>query len=269
MMRLPAVADQFYPGDARTLHRTLEALVPAIPEADKGEALAVVSPHAGYIYSGQVAGETFAGVKIPGHVIVMGPNHHGVGAPVALMAEGSWRMPGGDVPIATDLAALLLAASDLIVSDATAHRYEHSLEVQVPFLQYCGGDFALAPLVLSSLSYADCKILGQAIVRAIRSFGKPVLLVASTDMTHYESREEASRKDEQAMAHVRNLDPEGLYHTVLGRRITMCGIIPTTVALVAALELGARTARLVRYTDSGETSGDVDQVVGYAGFVIA
>lgn len=267
MRRAPAVADQFYPGDAKTLTHMLTELVPA--GGQRQQATAVVSPHAGYVYSGKVAGETFSRVAIPEDVLILGPNHHGMGAEVALMAEGEWEMPLGTVPINAELARLLLAESGLIEADTLAHRFEHSLEVQVPFLQYLQPRLHLTPLVISHLAFATCQEVGQAIAKAIRAYAKPVLIVASTDMTHYESRASASVKDKKAIERVLALDPTGLYNTVLGNRITMCGIMPTTIALIAAMELGATTAELVRYTDSGETSGDTDQVVGYAGFVVS
>jgi AmmeMemoRadiSam system protein B len=267
MRRAPAVADQFYPGDSQRLTRMLTELVPA--GGQRQQATAVVSPHAGYVYSGRVAGETFSRIAIPEDVLILGPNHHGMGAEVALMAEGEWEMPLGTVPINAELARLLLAESGLIEADTLAHRFEHSLEVQVPFLQYLQPSLHLTPLVISHLALATCQEVGRAIAAAIRAYAKPVLIVASTDMTHYESRASASAKDKKAIERVLALDPTGLYNTVLGNQITMCGIMPTTITLIAALELGATEAELVRYTDSGETSGDTDQVVGYAGFVVS
>ena len=267
MRREPAVAHQFYPGDPLTLRHTLDKLIPAT--ASKQKALAVVSPHAGYIYSGGVAGETFAAVDIPQDIVILGPNHHGYGAPVAIVQEGAWSLPLGEVPINTELAHTILAQTNLISTDSMAHRFEHSLEVQVPFLQYLRPDMTLAPIVISHLSFASCSEIGEALAAAIKQYGKPVLIVASSDMTHYESRESATKKDALALQRIQALDPEGLYHTVLGQKITMCGIMPTTIALIAALHLGATQARLIRYTDSGEASGDTNQVVGYAGLVIS
>jgi hypothetical protein len=267
MKREPAVAYQFYPGDPATLKETLDRLIPAATAKQK--ALAVVSPHAGYIYSGSVAGETFATVEIPQDIVVMGPNHHGYGASVALMENGVWNMPLGEVEINTVLARHLLAQTELIETDTLAHRFEHSLEVQVPFLQYFRPDLTLTPLVISHLSFKSCQIVGEAIAAAIEQYGKPVLIVASSDMTHYESRESATTKDALALKQLMALDPQALYNTVLGKKISMCGIIPATIALIAALRLGASQARLIRYTDSGEASGDINQVVGYAGVVIS
>ncbi len=267
MRRTPAVADQFYPGDAKTLTRMLAELMPAGGRTQR--AIAVVCPHAGYIYSGKVAGETIAQVEVPEDVVILGPNHHGMGAEVALMTEGEWEMPLGTVPINTGLAKLVLAESAQIEADTTAHRFEHSLEVQVPFLQHQQPRLRLTPLVISHLAFATCQEVGLALARAIRAYAKPVLMVASTDMTHYESRASASAKDKKAIERVLALDPAGLYNTVIGNRITMCGIMPTTIALIAAMALGATKAELVRYTDSGEASGDTNQVVGYAGFVVS
>jgi len=267
MKREPAVAHKFYPGNPATLKQALDGLIPAA--ADKQKALAVISPHAGYIYSGAVAGETFAAVEIPQNIVVLGPNHHGYGAPVAVMEKGAWKMPLGEVPINTVLAHSILAQTELVEADTLAHRFEHSLEVQVPFLQYFRPDMTLTPIVISHLSFKSCQIVGEALAAAITQYGKPVLIVASSDMTHYESRDSATAKDSLAMQQIKTLDPEGLYNTVLVNKITMCGIMPTTIALIAALRLGATQARLIRYTDSGEASGDTNQVVGYAGFVIS
>ena len=267
MIRYPAVAGQFYPGDQATLAKSVSELCsPAAREKQK--ALVVVSPHAGYVYSGSVAGETFSRVVIPEDVIILGPNHHGYGARVALMEKGSWEMPMGEVPINEELAAEISQVSNVVQNDASAHRQEHSLEVQVPFLQFFQKDLTITPLVISHIPFEDCLEVGRAIAEAIRNYGKPVLIVASTDMTHYESREAATAKDQSAIEKILLLDDLGLYETVIGNRISMCGIMPTTIAISAAKELGAKKVDLVRYTDSGETSGDTRQVVGYAGLII-
>lgn len=267
-MRSPVVADRFYPGDPTALAGFLRQVVPAVPRAEKQEAIAVISPHAGYVYSGGVAGETMAGVLVPDTVVILGPNHHGRGAPLAVGVE-DWRMPLGDVAIELDLARRILEGSRVFREDETAHGYEHSLEVQVPFLQYCNSAVRIVPVVVSHVPYQVCQEAAGELARAIREYGKPVLLVASTDMTHYESRQEAGRKDRQAIDRILRLDPRGLYDTVIGNRISMCGIVPTTIVLLAAKELGASEVRLVRYTDSGEASGDTHQVVGYAGLIIS
>jgi AmmeMemoRadiSam system protein B len=265
MERLPVVADRFYPGDPTVLRQTVAELIPSV--AEKVKARAVVAPHAGYVYSGAVAGETFARVEIPETVVILGPNHHGRGAPVA-MGTQAWAMPMGSVPLAVDLAAHVLRGAEIIEADDEAHRFEHSLEVQVPFLQYLQPSLSILPLVVSHIAFDQCRQVAGEIVRGIRALGREVLLVASTDMTHYESRQNASLKDHLALEHLLALDPRGLYDTVITNRISMCGIVPTTIVLLAAMELGASRAELVRYTDSGEASGDTRQVVGYAGVVI-
>lgn len=266
-MRSAVVADRFYPGSPSSLHAYLAQLMPDIPVAERKAALAVISPHAGYIYSGGVAGETMARVRIPDTVVILGPNHHGRGAPLALGTD-TWRMPLGDVEVDQDLARRILDRSQVISADETAHNFEHSLEVQVPFLQYGNSSVKIVPIVVSHIPYQVCVEAAADLAAAIRAHPTPVLLVASTDMTHYESRREASRKDHLALERVKALDPKGLYETVLGNRISMCGIMPTTIVLLAAKELGASRARLVRYTDSGEASGDTGQVVGYAGLIV-
>ncbi|HHD56933.1 MAG TPA: AmmeMemoRadiSam system protein B [Desulfobulbaceae bacterium] len=265
MNRLPVVADRFYPGDPTVLRQTLTELIPSGKTARPAHA--VIAPHAGYVYSGAVAGETFARVQIPETVILLGPNHHGRGGPIALGTE-DWAMPMGTVPFAVDLAAAIIQNSKIIAEDNSAHQYEHSLEVQVPFLQYFQDRLSIVPIVVSHISYEQCRQAARDIARAVKAFADPVLLVASTDMTHYESREDASAKDHLALGYILALDPQGLYNTVVTNRISMCGIIATTITLLAAMELGAEYAELVRYTDSGEASGDTDQVVGYAGLVI-
>ena len=266
MLRQPVVADRFYPGDPTILRQTLAGFIPAVQK--KKKALAVVVPHAGYVYSGAVAGETFAGVQIPETALILGPNHHGGGQPLAL-GISDWEMPLGGVPIERGLAVSILRNSEIIVEDDIAHLQEHSLEVQVPFLQFFQENLKIVPIVVSQVSYDLCRQAAQDLATAIREFNEPVLLVASTDMTHYESRQSAGRKDHLALERILALDPQGLYETVLGNRISMCGIMPTTITLLTARELGATQAKLVRYTDSGETSGDIEQVVGYAGLVIS
>ncbi len=266
MHRMPAVANQFYPGDPLALRDALEQLIPA--REPKKQARLVISPHAGYVYSGGVAGATFAEVAIPGTALILGPNHHGTGEPLAL-GVSDWSMPLGEVPIDRELAVAILRRSEIIVDDDSAHRLEHSLEVQVPFLQYLRPDIQIVPLVVSHVSYRDCCQAATDLAMAIRSVDHPVLLVASTDMTHYEPRQQASAKDRLALEQILALNPAGLYETVHAHRISMCGVVPTTIALLAAMDLGATRAELVQYTDSGDVSGDISQVVGYAGVVVS
>nr|WP_321466950.1 AmmeMemoRadiSam system protein B [uncultured Desulfobulbus sp.] len=268
MTRMPVVADRFYPGHPASLGRAVADLTPHVAQSAKQEALAVVMPHAGYIYSGATAGATIARVRVPQTVLIMGPNHHGRGRTLAL-GRDDWEMPMGTVPVDQQLAEAILQASSLIQADEEAHLYEHSLEVQVPFLQLVQPGVNIVPLVVSSLSFEDCQQVARDLAVAIGSLRRPVLILASTDMSHYESRQSASHKDSLAIERILAMDAQGLYTTVLGQRISMCGIMPTTIALLAAQELGATRAELVRYTDSGEASGDTSQVVGYAGLIIS
>ena len=264
-VREPAVAGQFYPRDPEDLRRTVAGLTPdgLRPE----EALAVIVPHAGYVYSGAVAAETFARARVPETAVVIGPNHYGRGAPLAVATTGVWRLPGRSVPIDEALARRL-AASPPYTADHSAHAREHSIEVQLPFLAHSNPQVAIVPVCASLLGLGDCLAAAERLARTVRDSGRRVLLVASTDMSHYVSRQEASRLDTLALERVEALDPEGLYQTVAANRISMCGVIPTTIILAAAKALGATRAERARYTDSGETSGDTSQVVGYAGYVI-
>lgn len=266
MSRAPAVAGRFYPGHPDELRAMISGYLE--PGAAPQKALVAVCPHAGYVFSGAVAGRVLSRVAIPGRVMVLGPNHQGLGQRAAVMSRGSWQTPLGEVALDLELGEALKAASPLVAEDDLAHRYEHSLEVQVPFLQMLRPEFLLTPLCLSMLSYEQCAELGRAIATAIKGVGEPVLLVASTDMTHYESEASAASKDKLALKHILAMDPEGLYHTVAGKNISMCGVLPTTVALVAALELGASAAELVDYTNSGKVTGDFNEVVAYAGLII-
>ncbi|MEK6200840.1 MAG: AmmeMemoRadiSam system protein B [Desulfobulbaceae bacterium] len=265
-VRTPAVADRFYPGNPEILARDVAKMIPAAKKPQK--ALAVVSPHAGYMYSGAVAGETFARVHVPETVIILGPNHHGQGDPVALSAI-SWQMPMGLVRIDTAIVKALLNTSSAISIDETAHQFEHSLEVQVPFLQARQKNLSIVPLVVSHISFPLCQEVGAALAKVIAEAGKEVLIVASSDMTHYEPREAADKKDHYALKKLADMDPASLYRAIIDHRISMCGIIPVTIALIAAMALGATKTELVRYSDSGAVSGDTNQVVGYAGVVIS
>lgn len=263
---MPAVAGQFYPGTAPGLSRAVKELTRDVPE--KLPAIAVVSPHAGYVYSGAVAGEIFSAVRIPSRAVVFCPNHTGVGADAAIMSRGAWRMPWGDVPVEEELADRMKAACPLLREDDSAHRQEHSLEVQLPFLHRFRPDVRIVPVALGRLSLDECRTLGEATADAAAGEAERPLLVASSDMSHYVPDAVARRKDRMAIDRIVALDPEGLYRTVRSERISMCGVIPATVVLFAALRLGATSARLVKYATSGEVSRDFDQVVGYAGLAV-
>lgn len=266
-LRQPAVAGRFYSGTSQDLRREVTGYLSV--NQDPERAIGAVMPHAGYLYSGAVAGETAAAIRIPREVIVLGPNHTGLGAAVSVFPAGHWRMPFGDVPVNESLARQIIDESDLPVPDEIAHAREHSLEVILPFLYYAGAeDLSFVPITLSTLSRDECRALGEALSRVIASRDEEILLVSSSDMTHYESHDSAKAKDSDAISRILDMDPDGLIEVVSRRRITMCGIIPTAVMLYAAIALGATQARLIRYATSGEVSGDYEQVVGYAGIIV-
>lgn len=265
MQRHAAVAGTFYPARKSELLRTIETLTGPAP-ASKVKAIAVVSPHAGYVYSGPVAGAVFASVEVPEAVIVLGAPHADFRPRFSIIDEGVWESPLGDVPINARLAGLVLGHAPQSESADHPHEDEHSIEVQVPFLQYFQKKLSLVPVhvnVRSTLS--DLEGLGAGLAAAVREYGEPVLIVASTDMSHYIDQESARRQDFLAIDRILALDAKGLFDTVRKHRISMCGYQPTTAAVVAAKALGASRAELVKYQTSGDVTGDRSQVVGYAG----
>jgi AmmeMemoRadiSam system protein B len=267
MNRKPAVAGTFYPGSAGRLQAFLEDAVK--PASEPLVAVGVVSPHAGYVYSGRVAGAVFGRVAVPDTVLLLGPNHTGMGTPASIMSQGAWVTPLGNVPIAADLASALKAASPILEEDALAHAHEHSLEVQVPFLLHRNPAVRIVPVAFMLRTFAEVEEVGLSIAEVLKTRPDPVLMVASSDMTHYESAERAKDKDAKAIERVLELDAQGLLDTTKRFGITMCGAIPTAVLLVAARALGATRGDLVTYATSGDVSGDYGSVVGYAGIVIA
>jgi AmmeMemoRadiSam system protein B len=265
VVREPAVAGLFYPGAANELTRELREFVN--PAAEKVRALACMVPHAGYVYSGRVAGAVYSRLELPSRFIILGPNHTGYGVPLSIMAEGSWRTPLGNVSIDSEVAAALLRACAYLEADSAAHRREHAIEVQLPFLQAATGDVTFVPIALGTSHYEVLHALGEAVAEVVRGQRGGVLIVASSDMNHYESDEVTRVKDRKALERILALDPRGLYEVVFKERISMCGFGPAVVTLTAVLALGATSAQLVQYATSAETSGDYERVVGYAGMI--
>jgi len=261
MIRNPIVAGQFYPASASELKAMIEGLV-------REEVIGLVSPHAGYIFSGSVAGVTISRIKFKDTFIIMGPNHTGSGKPLSIMTEGVWKTPLGEIEIDSELAKQILATSKNLQEDKTAHLYEHSIEVQLPFLQYFKPDFKLVPIVLAYASGAIYKEIGKEIAKAVKELNKKVVIIASSDMTHYESQESAQRKDTQAIEAILDLNEDELLKRVDELNISMCGYAPAVSLIVAAKELGATGAELVKYQTSGDGTGDYSSVVGYAGIII-
>jgi AmmeMemoRadiSam system protein B len=265
-LRAPAVAGRFYPGHPAALNQAVRDFVRFQNESAPQAAIAVMVPHAGFVYSGGIAGETFSCVRVPETAIVLCPNHTGMGSMCSVWHRGSWEIPGAEIPIDEALADDVIREAGL-EPDQRAHLREHAIEVELPFLVNRRPDVAVVPICLGRLSSEECREVGEGIARALAG-RRDTLLVASTDMSHYISADRARALDALALDRVLHLDAVGLHRTVEDLRITMCGYVPTTVVLFAALALGARVAELVRYGHSGETSGDFDRVVGYAGVVV-
>lgn len=265
-VRRAAVAGQFYPGSAKGVARAVRE---AMGEGPVRRALGVMVPHAGYIYSGSIAGQVYAAVELPRKFVILGPNHTGMGAPVSIMTSGSWETPAGECAIDGVLARAIVAASGNIVEDDAAHVYEHSIEVQLPFLQYLLEDFEFVPIIMMVNDIDSCREVGTAVAAAIKQQPETVLVIASSDMNHFESQEISERKDKLALDRVLAMDPEGLLETVQSNDISMCGVAPAAAMLFACASLGATGAELVGYANSGHVSGDYSQVVGYAGVVVS
>lgn len=266
MKRKAAVAGQFYSAGSAELSTYVESLTE--PGAEKTDAKAVLCPHAGLMYSGAVAGAVYSRIRIPRTFVLIGPNHTGIGSPVSMMSSGEWEIPTGTVPVDEELAALILKNAPLVSEDERAHRFEHSLEVQLPFLIHFSKDIKIVPITVLSASLEELKETGQGIAKAVAGCGYPVVIVASSDMSHFISDKAARLKDRLAIDRVLSLDPDGLYAVVREEDITMCGYLPSVIMLEAAKALGATEASLVKYATSGEVSGDYDSVVGYAGIII-
>ena len=265
MRRKPAVAGTFYPADAAILGREVRACLGEARGAKP--AVAVLAPHAGYIYSGPCAGATYREVEVPDRAIILCPNHTGLGRPLAVMDEGEWETPLGDVPIDSDLARRLLEIDPALTVDALAHQREHALEVQLPFLRINRPALRIVPICVGTNRLRELLALGDAIADVVRGAGGPVLIVISSDMSHYIPFEEARAQDAHAIEKMEKLDAEGLHGVVQRNRISMCGYCPAVAGIRAARALGAERGRLVAYTSSGDRTGDYREVVAYAGMV--
>ena len=276
-VRQPAVAGRFYPGNAQHLRTEVETFV--TPRATAGQkavetetkipAVGCVVPHAGYMYSGAVAGAVYRRLELPRRCVILCPNHTGMGEPLAILSRGAWHTPLGDVPVDAELADALKTAVPLLLSeDPAAHRFEHALEVQLPFLQVLRPGFCFVPVTVGTSNFEALSALGNAIGDLLADLSEPALVIASSDMNHYESDAVTRVKDRRAIDQVLALDPRGLYDTVHQGNISMCGYGPATIMLTAARTMGATKAELIRYATSGDVSGDRDMVVGYAGIAV-
>ena len=267
MRRKPAVSGYFYPGREKDLRKMIERMVD--PETEKEKATCVVSPHAGFEYSGPVAGAVFSSVELPNKFIILGPSHRAMQSRIAIMKEGVWETPLGHAQVESRLAELIMNQSPLITDDERAHLNEHSLEVQLPFIQYFKKDVSIVPVCISYyVSFEELEELGKAISSGIKEFKEEVMVVASTDMSHYVEHNEAKKKDFLAIEKILQLDAKALYDIVKLEDISMCGFQPTSSALVASKQLGAKKGTLIKYQTSGDTTGNYHEVVGYAGIRI-
>lgn len=271
MFRNPAVAGSFYPSNPQELMESIKNCVDekAVRERVKG----IVSPHAGYIYSGKVAGAVYSKIELPDTFIILGPNHSGWGSEYSLMKDGMWKMPFDDVQVDSELAIEILSGSRVLDDDANAHQGEHSIEVQIPFMQYYSKDFQIVPIAMRHYIPDDrylkaCEDIAHSIADAVKSTRRNAVIVASTDFTHYESQNSAERKDKAVLEKVLELNPKRMFQKIIELDVSMCGYGPVAVMLQAAKELGARGADLVQYMTSGDVTGDRSQVVGYAGVLV-
>ena len=280
--RPPAVSGRFYPSDPTELRAVVATLLadarmrrPPLSLAERGSgsevAVGVIAPHAAYMYSGPTAAAAFARVTIPALVVILAPNHTGVwdaDGGVSLWEAGAFRTPLGEVPIDTSFSEALLAASPLVGVDHDAHRGEHAIEVELPFLQLVRPDVRIVPLVIAWDAWSQARALGETLAQLVRSAAEPVLLLASSDMNHYEPAAVTERKDARALELVTALDGAELLARCKHEGISMCGRGPAAVVIAAARALGAKQAEVVDYRHSGWASGDNERVVGYAGVVI-
>jgi AmmeMemoRadiSam system protein B len=288
-VRTPAVAGRFYPGRADELLREVreytspdKTSLDTPVESARIAAIGCVAPHAGYIYSGSVAGAVYSRLEIPEHCVILCPNHTGKGRALAVMANTTWQTPLGEVAADADLSARLLRRFPALQEDSTAHRSEHAIEVQLPFLQTRQPELNIVPIAIGTSDFDVLGGLGEALAEGItaRREGnqredkqeedrkKKVLIISSSDMNHYESDAVTRVKDHKAIERVLAMDARGLWEVVMNEDISMCGFGPTIVMLTAARLLGATSATLVKYATSGEVSGDYESVVGYAGIIV-
>jgi len=267
MLRLPAVAGQFYPADPRELTRLIRKFSAEDPGIKKTSVRACLVPHAGYIYSGGVAGAVYARVLIPKQVVVLGVRHSPMGEDLAILSEGAWRTPLGDAPVDEPLARRIQAACPALREDSVAHSREHSLEVEIPFLQILAPGFSFVPVAVGTLRFDELQELGMGLARVLKESQEECLVVTSSDMNHYEPDDATRIKDAKAIDRMKAIDARGLFEVCRKEKISMCGLGPAVVMLTAMKELGVSKGELVCYATSGDVNGDRGAVVGYAGMI--
>lgn len=267
IVRPPAVAGRFYPADPDSLLADVNSYLSPLEEPVA--ALGCIVPHAGYMYSGHVAGAVYARLVLPHRFIILCPNHTGRGQPLAINSEGTWQTPLGEAHIDSALAESLKGKFSLLSEDYEAHRAEHALEVQLPFLQARLREFTFVPIAIGTGQFEVLAALGEVLAHVIQESGEKVLIIASSDMNHYEPDDVTRVKDNLAIQAILALDARGLFDVVREKQVSMCGYGPTVAMITAAKRMGASSAQLIRYATSGDVSGERDWVVGYAGIVVA
>lgn len=267
-LRKPAVAGQFYPAGAKDLKAMISSF--ADKSAQKSDVLGCILPHAGYIYSGKVAVCTVSRVKIKDTVVLLGPNHTGQGAVFSIMPQGIWQTPLGNIEIDNKLAGLFLNKSKYLEADSLAHLDEHSLEVELPILQYFKNDFKIVPIAIRTDNLSELDAVGQELASVVieNNLRGSVMFIASSDLTHYEPQEDAEIKDALAIEAILGLDEQKLREKIQESEISMCGFAPVAILIKAAKLLGAKKGELIKYQTSGDASGDRSSVVGYVGITI-
>jgi MEMO1 family protein len=269
MLRLPAVAGRFYPSNPRELAALVGECSKIVPPREPVRARACLVPHAGYVYSGHLAGAVLARIALPRKMIVLGVRHYPRGEPAAILSSGAWRTPLGDAPVDDSLAEALKKACPLLREDSVAHSREHSLEVQLPFLQVLAPEFTFVPVALGTIEFESLVSVGQALGQVLGSLKEDVLLITTSDLNHYEDEATTEIKDHQAIEQLLALNARGLYDTCRNGDISMCGLGPAVAMITALNLLGAKRSELVKHATSADVSGDREAVVGYAGMLFS
>lgn len=264
-MRQPAVAGQFYPSRPEYLEKELKRCFEGL-ELRERNVLGAVCPHAGYTYSGKVAAHVYAALPKADTYVLLGPNHTGYGSPVAVSRD-TWETPLGAIKADFELAEGFLGS--IVDADETAHMYEHSIEVQLPFLQYrFGGDFRILPICMGMQDEETAAEVGNLVADLVSKSGKKVVVIASSDFTHYQPAELAGEVDREIIGSVLDFDVPGMYDSLYRRNASVCGYGPIAAMLTASRKLGGTHATLLKYANSGDVSGDMDAVVGYAAIIV-
>jgi MEMO1 family protein len=269
MVRLPAVAGSFYPSDAAELSAQIREYLTPENGLTVRSVKACLVPHAGYMYSGHVAGAVFSSIRILKKVVILGVRHRPPGSPAAIVSSGAWRTPFGDTEIDHELAEKLRAACPLLTEDPVAHSKEHSLEVEIPFLQVLNPDFHFVPIALGTAHFETLVSVGEAIGAVLAAEKHEVLIVTSSDLNHYEDDATTRVKDRKAIEQLLSMDARGLYDTCRNEEISMCGLGPAVAMLTALHILKASKSELIRYATSADRAGDPSAVVGYAGMIFS